>query len=339
MKNSLVGKPEQLKQVNLSAVRRTIKENSTATRSEISEKTGISVTTVRALLQEMLENREIVSIGLDESIGGRKAERYGLNKNRYFGIGYCIENQLIRYIVINICGEVCESGVFESCQLIQFTDEIIKKYEIKAIGIGAPGIVEGLHYINKSPDGEWSTNDIGEILAERYNLPVILENHLNAVALGIGRKCLKEKPCDKLFIAYVHFEKNCISAGFLSGGQIMRGFSNYAGEIGLFPFEKFDTLTKTIENCYDDKKYIELVVKVLSWICCIINPEVIALGGETFKPQCFEPIKELLYENLPKSMKPELISTEDSTNDYLEGIAYLTAEKIFTDVQLVKEKQ
>lgn len=81
--NNIIGKPNALKQVNLSLVRNAIKEKGSATRSEIVEATNISVTTVHTLLTEMLENKEIIDAGYDESIGGREAVRYELNKDRF----------------------------------------------------------------------------------------------------------------------------------------------------------------------------------------------------------------------------------------------------------------
>ena len=79
--DSLTARPNILKQANLSLIRRAIKAKGTSTRAEIAIETRISSTTVRSLLSEMLENGEIESIGLDESSGGRKAQRYRLNRS------------------------------------------------------------------------------------------------------------------------------------------------------------------------------------------------------------------------------------------------------------------
>ena len=66
--DSLTARPNILKQANLSLIRRAIKAKGTSTRAEIAIETRISSTTVRSLLSEMLENGEIESIGLDESL-------------------------------------------------------------------------------------------------------------------------------------------------------------------------------------------------------------------------------------------------------------------------------
>lgn len=106
--DSLTARPNLLKQANLSLIRRVIKTNGSATRAEIALETRISSTTVRSLLSEMLENGEIEGIGLDESSGGRKAQRYRLNPERYHGAAFCLLDDRVIFLLVNMCGEIVE---------------------------------------------------------------------------------------------------------------------------------------------------------------------------------------------------------------------------------------
>lgn len=57
-------------------------------------------------------------------------------------------------------------------------------------------------------------------------------------AIGIGRCYMKECPDEKaehMNMAYLHFDEGCISAGFVVDGCIVRGYNNFAGELGLLP--------------------------------------------------------------------------------------------------------
>lgn len=343
--DNIMGKPNALKQVNLSLVRKAIKEKGSATRSEIVGSTKISTTTVRTLLTEMLDNKEIIEIGLDDSIGGRKAVRYALVKERFFGVAMCLEEDSIRYLIVNICGEIQEKGTFPvegntSKAIYTFLDELVTKIKIRSIGIGVPGVVDGMSYQKKNEEGEVETYSIGEIIRMRYGVPIILENDLNAITLGFGRCYLNEFPeesCENINMAYVYFGKECLSAGFLSGGKILRGWNNYVGELGLFPVGEDQTLGELLLSPIEDHRYAKIVAKLLAGICCILNPQYIAIGGMGFRKHCLSMITEYFDDTLPDKMAAEIVYAEDKWHDYYEGMAYLTADQIFSNVVLVKK--
>lgn len=345
MQDNVTGKPNALKQVNLSMVRRAILEKGSATRAEIVDATNISVTTVRTLITELKNNDELIEIGLDNSIGGRKAVRYKFNEKRFFGVGLCLDGEDIRYIIVDIFGKICDTGMFAAkgnitMAICNFLDDICIKKEIRSIGIGVPGIVNGMGYERRNDKGELEYYPLGEVISNRYELPVILENDLNAIALGFGRSYLKSFPrerCEDVNMAYIHFDTDCLSAGFLSGGRILRGWNNFVGELGLFPLESTKTFDDVLASTIDDDRYIELVTKLIAGICCILNPEYVALGGVAFRMNCLSKIKERFKDMLPQKMSAEILYAEDKWYDYIEGMAYLTAEQIFSDVRIVKE--
>lgn len=339
------GIPNALKQVNLTAVRRAIREKGSATRAEIVQATGISVTTVRTLLTEMQNDNEIYASGCDESAGGRKAVRYQLNKLLFFGVVFCLDCENIRYLTVNICGEILEKGSFAAGNDIpgtvcSFLDRLTEKMEIRAIGIGVPGIVNGMGYQRKNPNGGMEEYPVGELLRKKYGIPVILENDLNAITLGFGRCYLKrfpEEKCENANMAYIYFDKDCLSAGFLSDGRLLRGFHNFVGELGLFPVNESRTLDDLLASPLNDLQYSKTVAKLIAGICCVLNPEYIAVGGENFRDSCLSLIAGYLDEMLPKQMAAELLYAKDKWQDYYEGMAYLTAEQIFADVLLIQE--
>ncbi|MDD2973308.1 MAG: ROK family protein [Lachnospiraceae bacterium] len=345
MQDNIIGKPNALKQVNLAFVRRAIMEKGSATRAEIVDATKISVTTVRTLLTEMERNNELVEVGFDDSMGGRKATRYKLNENRFFGVAFCLGNAYVRYLIVNICGKIYENGAFDGGEnttesICKFLDDLTVKMEIRSIGIGVPGIVNGMGYDHKNAQGKLENCPIGEIISNRYGVPVILENDLNAIALGFGRCYLNtfpEERCDDINMAYVHFDKDCLSAGFLSGGKILRGHSNFVGELGLFPVSDTQTLDDLLASPLEDHAYAALVAKLIAGICCMLNPQYIALGGDAFRKDCLPLITEYFNDTLPPKMSAEILFAGDKWHDYFDGMAHLTAEQIFANLRLVKE--
>lgn len=343
---NLTGKPRLLKQANLTLIRRVIIEKGTATRAEITEKTKISSTTVRSLLCEMLDNGEIESVGHDKSSGGRKAERYRFRPDCYYSAAICISDDEAHALLVNVYGEIVESKKIEveknnyEPAVYSCVDEMLSKWEIKSIGLGIPGVVEGDKYWKKyEGDGKLYRYDIGSHLAEKYALPVILENDINATAIGFGRCYQKQYPDvnpEYTNMVYIHFNKGCISAGIIAGGRIIRGFGNFAGELGLIPRENGEFLDTCLGEAYGTPRYTELIIETLTWICGILNPQYIVLGGPDFPEDCLGPINDGLYSLLPDGMFVEILYSPHVWSDYLSGMAYLTAGKMFDEIQLRK---
>lgn len=345
--DTLTGRPKLLKQGNLALIRKVIMGRKTATRAEITEETKISSTTVRSLLAEMMENGEIESIGHDKSSGGRKAERYRFRPERYYGAAFCIAENQMYGLLVNVCGEIVEKSKLEIMNgsyedtIVSFLDKEMKKREIKSIGIGVPGVVDGVCYWKKNlEDDRLYKMPIGDNLEQRYHLPVILENDLKAIAIGFGRCYLNEFPGEdpeQIDMAYLHFAKGCVSAGFITGGRIVRGYNNFAGELGLIPMADGKLLDECMAENLDDKEYTEYFVRIISWICAILNPRYVALGGTDFRENCIALISEGLSALFPERMAAEILYSPDVWHDYYDGMACLTAGKMFDEVHFIKE--
>lgn len=345
--DELTARPQLLKQVNLSLIRKVIKAKKTATRAEIAAETNISSTTVRSLLVEMIQNEEIESIGYDESSGGRKAERYCLKPERYHGAAFCITENQLHSLITNVCGDILETSVLEVTNenyeevIISYLDKLTAEKEIKAIGLGVPGIVRGGSFWRQDKlSNKMSKLDIGDVLQKKYGIPVVMENDLNAISIGFGICYKNEFKADSdadTTLAYIYFANDCISAGFIAGDKVLRGYSNYAGELGLVPIHEDKTLDEYLFGPITNLEYTHIVIKVLSWICGILNPQYIALSGPNLRQDCVGPISDGLSSVVPKPMFAEVIYSPDMWHDYHTGMAHLTAGKMFDDVQFVKE--
>lgn len=346
----MTARPELLKQANLSLIRGVLKERGTATRAEIAESTGISSTTVRALLTEMLDSGEVESNGHDASSGGRKAERYRFRPDRYHGAAFCIRDDRADALVVNACGEIVETaplavpgrdvkGLEEAMSAC--LDGLLRRRDIRSIGIGMPGVVDaGGVWIKERRGEKLLRYDLGDRLRSRYGLPVVMENDINAIAIGFGRCYEREFPQarhEDTNMAYLYFEPGCVGAGFLAGGQILRGCRNFAGELGLVPLAGGRLLEEQMAGDMDDAAYIDTLIQVVGWVCGILNPEYIALGGPSLRKDCLGPIGDGLSSLLPHDMLAELLYAPDEWSDYHDGMAHLTAEKMFEAVRLVRE--
>jgi len=109
-------------------------------------------------------------------------------------------------------------------------------YEVSWLGIGTPGTVDFKtgQVVGMSPNiSGWKGTAIGEFMKERLNMPVWVDNDVNAVALaehrfgaGIGY--------DSLVCVTVG---TGVGGGLILGGKLWRGGNNAAGEIGHIPID------------------------------------------------------------------------------------------------------
>lgn len=96
------------------------------------------------------------------------------------------------------------------------------------IGVGVPGLVDVhlgsvKHAVNLGVNGEWL--HLRELVSRRLDLPVLVENDVNAAALGA--RTLDD--CDDL--VYLSIGTG-LAAGIVLGGRLRRGAHGAAGEVG-----------------------------------------------------------------------------------------------------------
>lgn len=80
--------------------------------------------------------------------------------------------------------------------------------------------------------------DVRSIAAERFPVPIYLDNDVNVMALGEHRARLPDATDDLLFVKL----STGIGAGLISGGRIQRGALGAAGEIGHIPVRDADQI-------------------------------------------------------------------------------------------------
>jgi len=346
--NNLSGKPQVMKKVNSALIKKVLKEKGSATKVQIARDTGISVTTVRTLLEELIINKEITSLGLDDSSGGRRAERYALNLNDNISLSFYIQNEFINYALTNPLGDIIENKTLKIKKngnekfLEKFIDKILQNNNIKVIGIGVPGVVDKGNYFSGKGLNNWKRSDIGAYIEEKYNIPVVLENDLNAIALGFSINYLKEMKTlemKSLNLVYINFTESGVGAGIIANGQLIRGKSNFAGELGFIPINKQGHLGHILNNNPSDEIYVDIVAQLIAILNCVINPSFIVVGGDTLRGNLIDDIKDDCKKYLANNIMAEIVESKDSKKYYLSGITYLTTEFMYSDIKLIKNER
>lgn len=327
----MISSTVSLKHLNIDRVRTVMKQEKEATKISIANSTGLSVATCGNILKELLETGEVFELDLAESTGGRPSRRFTYNKNfAYIGCLYMsrLPNSFsVTYAVVNLTNEVVKEATIESNKLnLTILDKIVHQLildypDITVLSFGIPGVVrDGL--IDDCDIKDFIQIDMKTFFEDKYSIDCLIDNDVNATTLGYYDRTGNSEEESLAFVFYpLH---NRPGSGFVIDGHILRGHTNFAGEVGYLPF---DINMNTLEdNSMTDEAFIILVAKTLTTINCIINPKRIILSGDRFDTAIIEAIKLSLDSMTPHTHVPTIIYENSIHNSYIGGLTSMAME-------------
>ena len=281
-----------------------------------------------------------------------------------------IGGTMIKYGLVSFDGKILSTDKIKTeaskglNNILNKIDNIFKRYkENNPVGIAVSGTGQINGMIGKVIGGNpiipnWIGTNLVEILEEKYNLPIVLENDVNCVALGekwIGAgKDLSNFICLTIGTG--------IGGGIILNNQLFRGENFVAGEFGHIlikkgEFEQFASTTALIrlvkertgktlngKEIFDLEKkeileyqeviseWIENLTDGLSSIIYCFNPANIILGGGVIEQgePLINRIKNSLFKKIGPQFKEKLNVTQAKlgNNAGMIGASYLLLEKI-----------
>lgn len=342
--NQIINNTMRIKQLNVELVKSALIDLTYGTKLTIANATGLSVATCGNILNELLENDEVNEVDTEQPNGGRPARRFRYNANYCYVACIYISCEdginRITYAVTNLIGEKIEedSVIYDDIDFDSIDNligKLLEKYEkIKAIGIGVPAVVYEGVVIGECDIKNLVNFPLRKRLKEKYPLEITVENDMNLIAVGFYKKQNYDE--DKN-IAVIDFPKGkCIGSGIIIKGHIIRGNTNFAGEVSYLPFDI--TQEEQIRQLNSKEGLLPLVVKTLVSVIAIINPDTIVLAGELMKSDMLEDISKGCLKIIPKQHMPRVIIREDIYEDYMKGLITVTIESLTCDIQLVKKR-
>lgn len=315
-----------MKELNISLIKDALKKSGRATRVELSKQTKISQPTVNLLINELLADKTVVSLGAAKSTGGRKAELYALN----------LKKSAVALVIVSEGGfetAVVDMGLAEerretvkrdrrqSCfkQLVCVLGEMLAKSpNIGAVSVGVPGAV--------SENGEvFAIPQIPELehfalrteLENRFDLPVQITNDINATTFGYK---LLHKEAENLVYLYTEGEK--IGAGLILNGVLYPGCTSFAGEVGYMQLGG-----RSVEEIMSGKEaglsLLSLLAQVVVNLVCMFNPEKIVLAGRTDMEEQLLKLVQECEHLLPAGVLPVMDIAKAEEGYYLKGLGGL----------------
>ncbi len=235
---------------NLQVVLLSLLHESNLSRVQLAQKTNLSNTTITNLIAELIAlgivsevDETALELGELRPVG-RPRTSIRLEPNARYVVGVHIGVGLFRVGISNICNEMQHNQLvhFEIdlpaeqvlVQIVQTVEAVIlesgvERSQVLGVGVGASGLVDFQTGVNLlAPNLNWHDFPLRDYLQHELNLPVVVDNNVRTMALnetyfGAGRGV------DSLAFVY---GRTGVGAGLIFKGQVFRGSTKGAGEIG-----------------------------------------------------------------------------------------------------------
>jgi predicted NBD/HSP70 family sugar kinase len=238
------GTPSLLRELNDRAALDLLLPGIPLTRTQISERTGVSKVTVAQMLARLEERSLVAVVGQQEGGRGPNAALYSVVPSSAYVAGLYVELESVSAGVADVTGRVVAevsvnpNGAANPVELVRGAVERacrtagVEMSRLSAFVIGSPGVVDPRtgdpSLAINLPD--WHEGVLGS-LRGALNRPVIIENDVNLAAMA-ERACGAARGLDDFVLVWIGGGLGM--AAFL-GGKVHRGAAGAAGEIGYLP--------------------------------------------------------------------------------------------------------
>jgi glucokinase-like ROK family protein len=238
-------------EINRSAILEIIRREGPISRTAIAMKLGVSLPTAMRVVEELINEDLVRAEGSSEWSGGRRRPLLEFNASGFVVIGVDMGGTRMYGAVSDLGGKILDevdmgwhsASSDENYQrLIKLIDTLLLSpkaagRKVRGIGVGAPGITlhkEGV--VKWAYSLDWRNFPLKTYLAEKYGLPITVDNDVNLAAMGELWFGAGQDVQNMILITV----GSGIGAGIVIDGALYRGGSEASGEIGhIIPGPEF----------------------------------------------------------------------------------------------------
>jgi predicted NBD/HSP70 family sugar kinase len=241
------GTPRVLRAMNDRAALDLLLEHGTLSRTRIGKLTGLSKPTASQLLARLEAAGLVLATGTTAGRPGPNAQLYSVNPAAAYVAGLDVTSQRIRAAVADVTGRTVGSFRLPTPhrragsaveQVVQAVDGAAKaagrgRADLHRVVIGTPGAFDPstgrLRYASHLPG--WHSPTLLDELAAALPMPLEYDNDVNLAAVAEQRIGAARGHDDFVLL----WNEEGIGAAVVIGGQLHRGWTGGAGEVGFLP--------------------------------------------------------------------------------------------------------
>ena len=268
------GNRDLVKAMNRNLLLNIIRREGQLSRKQLTEFSGLSVGAVSGIVADLLENAWILEIGEGDFTGGRRQTLIKLNADAGYALGLKLMENHVVIALTNFDATILH---YRRCPLISDSDHLqlvaeladliqdvlqsshINNDQLFGIGIGLAGVIDSNNgVVHHSPYFGWRDVSLAQLLEDRLQKPVFIENDVNTLTLT-----------EQLFGTGRHYRDfvvmtvgRGIGLGVVINNQLYRGSRGGAGEFGhtvLMQIAGSPGSFTTLETAASDPAIIEIM--------------------------------------------------------------------------------
>ena len=232
---------QQTRTFNQQLVLRAIYDRNETSRAELARLTGLTRTSVSALVGELLRDRLIEEVGTGPSTGGKAPILLRVRPDGRHTIGVDLTEPYFAGALVDLRGRIIRSvrlplhgrdGMAAVDVVMAVIEELANRNgqaSLLGIGIGAPGIVNSRDgTIRWGVNLDWANVPLGAMVEERFGLPAVVVNDSQAAAVAEFTFGTPPRPNNMVVVRV----GRGIGSGIILDGRLYQGDGAGAGEIG-----------------------------------------------------------------------------------------------------------
>lgn len=225
---------------NLAVVLGLLRAHRRMSRSELSRRTGLSLPTVMEIVEQLLDEGYVQGAGSGPATGGRPPRLYEFDPAGHFAVGVSLGTRTAAAVLTDLDATVLDE-VSEPSQLAEGADATVaqvyrlvdavlpvERDRVQGIGLGVAALVLDSEDRALRPHADWPAVPLRELVAQRYELTVEIDNYAKAVGVGEHRFGAGRGRRNLLCVVL----QDGVGAALISDGMLYRGSDGAAGRFG-----------------------------------------------------------------------------------------------------------
>ena len=234
---------DQIKEMNRANIIKIIKQYGEITKQDIAAALKLSIPTVTANTNQLVEEGLVEEAGVGDSTGGRKPMIFKFVENAQYSIGVNITPNRITLLLCNLNNSILDETAFPYEEEYSFEDMLahlhreinlllsrnqIHKEKVSGVGIALPGLVDEDRLVLEYAPNIGVRDFDFKTFQEQLQLKLFIENEANVAAYA---EIEMGKLGDMRNVVYLSITEG-IGAGIIIDRYIYKSVNKKAGEFG-----------------------------------------------------------------------------------------------------------